>query len=191
MDFFSNLIMSKRKRELRNVIIVLRGVPGTGKTTATHLLYELFKNDYDYNVQIISRDNQRLNQCKANSIDYQASFRDPVFNLMVRDTYYENMYSLLNHLHSLGLPYVCIIDATNTKLYDIKHTLWTIRAACPKFKQTTDVYIYTKRTEHGSTHGVPECIMERFREELKESDEWLKVNTQKYNIKVVNKVALK
>lgn len=191
MDFFSNLIMSKRKRELRNVIIVLRGVPGTGKTTATHLLYDLFKNDYDYNVQIISRDNQRLNQCKANSIDYQSSFRDPTFNLMVRDTYYENMYSLLNHLHSLGLPYVCIIDATNTKLYDLKHTLWTIRSACPKFKHTTDVYIYTKRTEHGSTHGVPACIMDRFREELKESDEWLKVHSRDYNFKIVNKVALK
>lgn len=180
--------MSKRKRDLRNIIIVLRGVPGTGKTTCTHLLYDLLKNDYDYNVQIISRDTMRLNQCKANSIDYQASFRDPVFNLMIRDSYYEKMFSTLSYLHSCSQRYVCIIDSTNTKLYDIKHTLWTIRTACPDFKRTTDVYIYTKRTEHGSTHGVPSCIMERFREELKESDNWLKENSRDYNLHIVNKI---
>lgn len=184
--------MSKRKRELPDIIIVLRGIPGTGKTTTAHQLYDLFKIDYDYYVEIISRDTKRLSHCKKHGIDYQSSFRDPAFNTHVRDVFYEDLYDHLNHYRNqVKVPTVTIIDATNTKLADIKHTLWTIRHTDYSKCKHCDVYIYTKRTEHGSTHGVPECIMERFREELKESDEWLKVNSKDYNLKIVNKVALK
>lgn len=187
----SELIMSKRKRELHMIVIVLRGVPGSGKTTTAKRLYEMFYNDYYGNVFIHSRDMIRQHYCNNHSIDYQESFRDACVNTFVRDKYFFQLFELL---HNLRKPSVIIIDATNTKINDLYSTLRIIFISHCCLYAPLDVYIYTKRHEYQSLHGVPECIMQRFREELKESDEWLnqKKGTRcRYDYKIVNKVALK
>lgn len=182
--------MSKRKRDLKSIIIILRGVPGSGKSTTAKRLYDLFYNDYYGNVFIHSRDMIRHRYCDKHGIGYQESFRDPIVNTFVRDRYYFQLFELLNNMSK---SFVVIIDSTNTKINDLYSTLRTIHVSQCDMIAPLDVYVYTKRIEHGSINGVPECIMQRFRDELKESDEWLKAKVNKrgrYVYKMVNKVAL-
>lgn len=181
--------MSKRSRNLKNIVIVLRGVPGSGKTTTAERIYDLFKDDYNYCVRIISRDSTRKYYCWKHDIDYQSSFRNPEVNTIVRDRYYEDIFIHLSYCKQF--PSVTIIDSTNTKVPDLKHLLWTFRNSLGSYIDNFDFYVYTKRKEFGSTHGVPDCIMQRFREELKQSDEWLLKNSQVFNLKLINKLSFK
>lgn len=185
----SELIMSKRKRELKSVIIILRGVPGTGKTTVSHRLWDMFKDSYDYRVDIFNRDTLRQCYCSKHRIDYQSSFANSHVNTRVRDTYYEMLFTHFQFTRSH--PSVTIIDSTNTKKADLKHLFWVINHALMEDKSKYDIYVYTKRTEYQSIHSVPEPIMRRFREELKISDEWLVNQAPQYNVKLVNKICLK
>lgn len=183
--------MSKRKRDLHTIVIVLRGVPGSGKTTTAKRLFDMFYNNYYGNVFIHSRDMIRQHFCNNHSIDYQESFRNASVNTFVRDRYF---FQLLELLENLRKPSVVIIDSTNTKINDLYTTFRVISVSHCDLYNPVDVYVYTKRHEYQSIHGVPECIMERFREELKESDDWLhkKAGTRaRYVFKNVNKVALK
>lgn len=169
--------MPKRKREFKSLVIILRGVPGTGKSTTARALYELFKdtyNSFEGCVKIISRDTIRYSLCNQNNEEYQNSFKSPCFNTMVRDNFYNQ---ILHRLSVLNIPNVTIIDNTNTKIADLKQLFWILFSGARIQNKNYDVYIYTKRHEHGSKHDVPEQIMEKFREELKESDDWLKNNT--------------
>lgn len=187
----SELIMSKRQRELRTIVIILRGVPGSGKTTTAKRLIDVFFNEYYGNVFIHSRDVIRQLYCNNHSIDYQSSFQDAAVNTFVRDKYFFQLFSLLENLRK---PSVVIIDSTNTKIPDLYATFRIIKMAHCDFYNPVDVYVYTKRHEYQSRHGVPEFVMERFRNELKESDEWLlkkRGSRAKYVFKNVNKVTLK
>ena len=185
----SELIMSKRKRELKSIIIILRGVPGSGKTTTSQRLWEMFKDAYDYRVDIFNRDTLRQCYCTKHHIDYQASFCNSHVNTRVRDTFYENLFSHFQYTRSH--PCVTIVDSTNTKKADLKHLFWIMNRALMEDRKKYDIYVYTKRTEYQSIHSVPEVIMKRFREELRISDEWLTHQAPQYNIKLVNKIALK
>lgn len=181
----SKIIMPKRKRELKGLIFILRGVPGTGKTTIAHRLYERLKEPYDYRVQIVSRDDVRKHYCVKHDIDYQSSFRDPIINTLVRDKFYRELTEWVEYIKSHA--HVLIIDATNTKLADLKQTLWCVNRRCVNCQRIGDchpydIYLYTRRKEFGSIHGVPECIMKRFREEITESDHWLSTHGYHYNI---------
>lgn len=161
----SEIIMSKR-----TIIFVLRGVPGSGKTTCAQKLYGMFYDQYNGNVFVHSRDLVRQHYCTKNSVDYQASFRNVSVNTFVRDRYYLRLLELLMNLRK---PSVVIIDSTNTKINDLYTTFKVISISHCDMYNAVDVYLYTKRHEYKSVHNVPECIMERFREELKESDQWL------------------
>lgn len=169
--------MSKRRRDVpyRDVIIILRGVPGSGKTTTCRELTKMFFSHYEQYVQCISRDCSRYEYCAKRSIDYQASFHDPAINTIVRDEFYQHLFDCLDDYRKTADSTITIIDATNTKIADLKMIFWIIKRTSNVYKEA-DVYLYTKRHEHGSIHGVPESVMQRFREELKESDEWLKKN---------------
>ena len=174
--------MPKRSRSetLKGAVFILRGVPGSGKTTTALRIYNKLKDRFDYDIQIISRDNVRKCYCVKHGIDYQASFRDPVINTFVRDKFYRLLDIWLEY--ACTSPHCLIIDATNTKIADLKHTLWLVNRshnACrPGFHCPYDVYLITRRKEYGSVHDVPECIMKRFREELTESDHWLNTSSQ-------------
>ena len=67
-----------------------------------------------------------------------------------------------------------VIDSTNTKIADLIRLLRIIKPYDFLINNVDyNIYILTKRTEHGNIHDVPEKVMKAFREELKESDEWL------------------
>lgn len=185
----SEFIMSKRKRELKSLIIILRGVPGSGKTTTANRLFDMFKDQYDYRVDIINRDTIRSSYCQRHNIDYQLSFVNPHVNTKVRDTYYERIFSHL--VYTRSHPCVTIIDSTNTKKADLHHLFWTINHALMAERPKYHIYLYTKNTEYKSVHSVPEPIMQRFREELKDSNEWLEHKARQYDIKMVNKICIK
>lgn len=176
--------MSKRKRDVsdHDVIIILRGIPGTGKTTMARELYDMFYENHEPNVHGISRDSFRCTYCLRHNIDYQSSFRDPSLNTIIRDEFYQRLFTDLQYDRSQSDPMIYIIDSTNTKIADLKMIFWIIRHTKNPYKPA-DVYLYTKRKEYGSVHGVPECIMKRFREELAESDEWLKSHSDELNFK--------
>lgn len=184
----SELIMAKRKRDFGSLIIILRGVPGSGKTTTARTLNEMFNRDFYHTVNL-SRDVLRMRYCNVHDMDYQGSFRNPTINTYIRDEYFQKMFEELEFIKNE--PYCCmIIDSTNTKVADLKRTLWTIRKALSGGTVHFDKYIYTKRHEHRSIHNVPECIMQRFRDELKESDEWLKKHSDDFKIKCYNKILI-
>lgn len=184
----SELIMSKRKRELKSLIIILRGVPGSGKTTTARTLDQMFTREY-YRTVHLSRDCLRMRYCTQHNMDYQGSFRNSTINTTIRDEYFQKMFDYLWDIKDE--PYCCfIIDATNTKVADLKRTFWTIKRALIGGTVCFDKYIYTKRREYRSIHDVPECIMQRFRDELKESDEWLKKHSDEFKIKCFNKICV-
>lgn len=184
----SEIIMSKRFRSERqtekSAVFILRGVPGSGKSTTALKIYEKLKDRFDMSIQIISRDNVRKCFCVKHGIDYQASFRDPVINQLVRDKFYRRLDIWLEF--AATSPHCLIIDATNTKVADLKHTLWLANHSRDVVhKDSTvpfDIFLITKRKEYGSIHQVPECIMSRFRDELAESDKWLDKHGHHYNI---------
>lgn len=185
----TEFIVSKRKRELRSIIIILRGVPGTGKSTTARALYELFKDSYNYfegHVRIISRDAIRYSLCNENDEDYENSFKDPSFNTMVRDSFYNQIFQRLSNL---DVPNVTIIDTTNTKKADLKQLFWILFTGVRVHRKNYDVYLYTKRHEYGSKHKVPEHVMQKFRQELEESDIWLQKNVQS-RIKNIKRICI-
>lgn len=184
MNLLSKLIMSKRKRDVsdHDVIIILRGIPGTGKTTMARELVDMFYENFEPHVYGLSRDDMRSQYCLRHNIDYQASFRDPALNTIIRDEFYQHLFTYLQYYRKEDEPMIYIIDATNTKIADLKMTFWIIKHTKNPNKPA-DVYLYTKRKEYGTVHGVPECIMKRFREELAESDEWLKSHSSELNFK--------
>lgn len=185
----SELIMSKRQRELKSLVIVLRGVPGSGKTTTALRLFEMFKDIYNYRVHIFCRDTYRQDYCKRHNCDYQNSFRNPQVNTRVRDIFYEDIFVHLEYMRNV--PSVTIIDSTNTKLADIKHLFWIIKTSLSYEIERHRIYVYNKHTEYNSVQQVPESIMEIFRSEMNEFTEWLNHHTTDINYKMVNKICIK
>lgn len=175
---------SKRQREytsslekLRNrkLVIILRGIPGTGKTTTRKKLTKLFR-DKGRNVKTLSRDRIREKYCEKTKQKYVASFSNATTNTIVRDKYYRKLKEKAKEiLWYGGNGAVLIIDSTNTKIPDLVNTFKILKEYnfLEGIRDDFDIIVYTKRKEHGSVHDIPDDVMERFRKELNDSDAWL------------------
>lgn len=164
----------KELRE-RKVVIILRGIPGTGKTTTRKKLTKLFR-DKGRNVKTLSRDRIREKYCEKTKQKYVSSFSDATTNTIVRDKYYRSLRKKAKEiLWYGGNGAVFIIDSTNTKIPDLINTFKILKEFNPLegIRETFDIIVYTKRKEHGSVHQIPTDTMEKFRKELSESDAWL------------------
>lgn len=176
----------KRKRQPeigyphKKMIYILRGVPGTGKTTLANILESSFK-DNGWNVRKINRDEVREKLLKTTKfkeifgkeLTYQESFSNVTANTIIRDEYYNKLRKLVNRIQYTSFKKsLLIIDSTHTKIADLVGTLSLFENFYPS--GDLHVYIVTKKTIHGNVHEVPETVMKNFQKELKESDEWLK-----------------
>ena len=107
-------------------------------------------------------------------IDYQESFKNPTINTLIRDMYFNEIGSAFRQMRFNDGESLLIIDSTNTKIADLIRLLGIIKPYDFLINNVDyNIYILTKRREHGNIHDVPEKVMKAFREELKESDEWL------------------
>lgn len=173
----------KRKRTSNKTVFILRGIPGTGKTTLSNLIKETYECP-ECEVDILNRDMFRIkyissNECKeicGKSLGYQESFSNPTINTIIRDKFYEELRNKIIELQldTSTKDRILIVDSTNTKLADLIRTLDICGLKGNTIKGDYHVYIITKRKVHVNTHAVPDNVMESFKKELKESDEWLK-----------------
>lgn len=178
----------KRGEPQKKLVYILRGVPGTGKTTLATKLETAFENG-GWDVSRINRDKERedllqtirFKEIFGKELTYQESFSNVTANTLVRDEYYKHLRQLVNHLRYTNMrKSLLIIDSTHTKIADLVTTLSLFQDFPPFYD--LHVYIVTKRTIHGNVHDVPEPVMKNFQKEIKESDEWLK---KKYPKKIV------
>lgn len=165
----------KRKRDQPNIIWIMRGIPGTGKTTTALRLKRLYEK-YGHKVYYFNRDNTRLLYCAKHNMEYDKSFSDATTNTIVRDKYYEEIERIVRLTRPARK--VIIIDSTNTKIADLRKLFYVLDLTKDKdylyLNNPRKVYVVTKRKIHGNQHNVPENIIKKFEEELKESDEYLK-----------------
>lgn len=184
--------MSKRERPKdKFTILILRGVPGTGKSTLARSISEYFINiqkfecasERNTHCKIINRDLIRLKyitsaECKevlnGKRVNYQDSFKNATINSLIRDKYFNEIAEAFRTMRFNDGESLLIIDSTNTKIADLIRLLKIIEPYDFLINNVDyNIYILTKRHEHGNIHNVPEKVMNAFREELKESDEWL------------------
>lgn len=173
----------------KKIVYILRGVPGTGKTTLANNLESSYKNS-GWNVRKINRDEVREKLLKkekfkkifGKELSYQESFSNVTANTLIRDGYYRKLRKLVTRFEYTSYKKnLLIIDSTHTKIADLVSTLSLFKDFAPF--GDLHVYIVTKRTIHGNIHEVPEPVMKNFKRELNESDEWLK---KEYPYKKVN-----
>lgn len=182
--------MSKRARPSTLTILILRGIPGTGKSTLAEKICSEFRNNLDNpkqaksNIRCISRDTVREEflrslECKeilnGKEINYQESFKNATINTLVRDRYFDEIETAYRIMRYNDGDNLILIDSTNTKIADLVRLLKILQPYDSIIKyMEMKTYILTKRHEHGNIHDVPEKVMNAFRQELRESDEWLK-----------------
>lgn len=173
----------------KKIVYILRGVPGTGKTTLAKNLETSYK-DLGWHVYNINRDEVREKLLKKDKfkklfgkeLTYQESFSNVTANTLIRDGYYKKLRKLVGRFeYTSWKKNLLIIDSTHTKIADLITTLSLFENFAPF--GDLHVFIITKRTIHGNIHSVPEPVMKNFKRELKESDEWLK---KEYPDKKVN-----
>lgn len=176
----------KRKRERgrpKKIVYILRGVPGTGKTTLAEKLKTAYEN-IGWSVIKINRDEEREEYIKSDlfkeifgkKLDYQESFTNATANTLIRDKYYKTLTKFVTHFkYNNECNELLIIDSTHTKIADLVYTLNLFKpfGSYDDNWKNLNVFIITKRTIHGNIHNVPEPVMKAFKKELKESDEWL------------------
>lgn len=182
----SNYQPEKRKRQPeigyphKKIVYILRGVPGTGKSTLAKNLESSYKES-GWFVQRINRDEVREELLKkekfkkifGKELTYQESFSNVTANTLIRDGYYKKLRKLVGRFEYTSYKKdLLIIDTTHTKIADLVTTL-SLFEDFPPFGDL-HVFIVTKRTIHGNIHEVPEPVMKNFKRELKDSDEWLK-----------------
>lgn len=119
-----------------NTICILRGIPGSGKTTYANHLIDFFGRDKlaTGQVMFISRDEIRMKYAKKHKMDYVATFKDFNANRRVRDKFLLEINFCVNDWYFRDMPNrVIIIDSTFSNISDIK----TICKMC-KFRKIDD-----------------------------------------------------
>lgn len=182
--------MPKRERPKNKfTVLILRGIPGTGKTTLALQLCRAFRStfkDFDEarrNCNCVNRDVVRQNYLNSNeckeilngkTLTYQESFKNATINTIIRDEYFSEIGNKFRTMRFNDGESLLVIDSTNTKIADLRRILKIIEPYDFLVENVDyNIYILTKRHEHGNVHDVPEKVMNAFRQELKESDEWL------------------
>jgi hypothetical protein len=138
-------------------LYILRGIPGTGKTTWCYKKYEAILSKSPYTVvAIISRDAFRMHEVKYSEAEYQKSFNVPDWNASIKKRFWKYAYDNMEDCD------VMILDTTMCSYQDI----WDVKTMIFDYMGKHDLpeirwKIFTK--EHGSTHGVPEKVMDGYR----------------------------
>ena len=148
--------------------IILSGIPGSGKSTKAKELKEHFEKK-GKKVAIYSRDAFRkawLHEFEGEPFDsesaYQNSFMDANQNMWVKEDFYSKIIDGLDLDDD-----VHIYDMTNTSKEDLYFWFEFATYAKPKGDRFK---FYFCHGEYGSTHNVPEKVMEKYRKDLKDNE---------------------
>lgn len=138
-------------------LYILRGVPGTGKTTWCYQKYEKIMSKCPYTkVAIISRDGFRMLEVSYSDREYQKSFKDSDWDASIKKRFWKYARANMNNCD------IMILDTTMCTYQDI----WSLKVMLFDYIEKHDLpdlrwKIFTN--EYGSTHNVPEKVMEGYR----------------------------
>lgn len=138
-------------------IVVLRGVPGTGKSTFALKYYKDRKNKYPNEVvTLVSRDGYRMLECKFSEAEYQKSFVDDSWNGRIIRDFWKYVSDTFNKCD------VMILDTTMCKYQDIYTLYWHLFEYMARTNIMVKIRWKVCVTEHGSTHSVPVVMMHEY-----------------------------
>ena len=148
--------------------IILRGIPGSGKTTKAKALKEYYENK-GKKVAIYSRDSFRMATLaeifkneKTLEKAYQDSFNNPTENMMIREEFYRKIIDGLELDDD-----VHVYDMTNTSKEDAY--FWFEFVTYAKAREDK-IKIICAAGKFGSTHNVPDNVMERYETQKKNNE---------------------
>lgn len=154
--------------ESTKTVVILRGIPGSGKSTKAKELKQYYYNQ-GKEVGLFSRDDfrkcvlGRINKGSKEDLEelYQQSFVDQHQNEMIKDTFYERVIDSLDSNKD-----VLIYDMTNISKEDC--FFWFEYVTYAKGKGD-DVQIVECEGNFKSMHNVPEKIMDDYRKKWEET----------------------
>lgn len=164
-----NLNDCQKNMTTPKTFVILRGIPGSGKSTKAEELKKEFEGDM-MKVKIFSRDKFRmcvLERMVGTTLEeleeaYQNSFRDQTQNEMIKDTFYERVIDSLDDYTNDAIIY----DMTNISKDDC--FFWFEFVTYAKGKGD-EVRIVECEGNYKSKHNVPDNIMDDYRKKWEET----------------------
>lgn len=145
-------------------IVILRGVPGTGKSTFSLKYLERRRQKYpDEDIALISRDGFRMMEVKYSETEYQRSFRDSFWNEEIIRRFWGHVRDMFNRCD------VLILDSTMCKYQDIYALYWYLFEYMAKTNIMVKIRWKVLITEYGSRHGVPAQVMHKYWDEFNDT----------------------
>lgn len=173
------------------LICLLRGPPGSGKTTFANGIINFFGREKLDNGQVmyISRDDIRENYAKRHGMSYVDTFKDVNANTRIRDKFMHEIEFCVNDWYFRDIPNrVVIIDSTFSKLADMKNIFKICKLSKlrnrPVYRNRVRVFNFnTVRRNH---RNVPNVKLLEIKKNLNETDEYLKEHVKKSEIVEIN-----
>lgn len=149
-------------------LVVLRGVPGTGKSTWATKYYEKRKTKCPYeNVVILNRDSYRMMRVKYSESEYQKSFKDHTWDNSIRKGFWQYFAKMMRACDTL------ILDTTMCHFADYVALQWHIFEYVCETNTMLKVRWYIFVEEHGSTHGVPGKIINDYWDQFNDTIDYV------------------
>lgn len=140
-------------------IYILRGIPGTGKTTWAYKKLELLMHKRPYeHIFLISRDGYRMREVNYSESEYQKSFKDEQWNNSIKKRFWEYAYNCFEKADVVILDTTMIGDVDLADINAIMLKWILIHRTQPEIRWK----IFTK--QYFSTHNVPEEVMQKYKE---------------------------
>lgn len=150
-------------------IVILRGVPGTGKTTWGLQYYEHRKKKCPYeDIRYMSRDAYRQRLCKYDENEYLRSFDDKHWDKSIRKHFWMGISEVM-----MGCD-LMILDMTMIDYRDIFALTWYLFKYEQEYETKVKIRWKIFLTEYGSNHNVPPEKMDRYRQMFEDSAEMVK-----------------
>lgn len=145
-------------------IVVLRGIPGTGKTTWGLKYYDKRKKKCPYeDIRYMSRDAYRQRITKYDENEYQKSIADKHWDKSIRKNFWRNFGEIMDSCDLM------ILDMTMVDYRDIIALQWYLFEYQLEKEVEVKIRWYIFITEYGSKHNVPPEKMEIYVEQFEDT----------------------
>lgn len=160
-------------------IAILRGPPGSGKTTLANHIIDFFGREKlnDGQMFYISRDLIRERFANKHGLRYETTFKHSHANTRIRDKFMHEINVAMNY-PLLGSNRIIIIDSTFSKLADMKNIFRMCRLH--KLEKTKywgfrpRVRLFNFESVKNNHRNVPKPKLDEIKSSLKATDEYMR-----------------